>query len=138
MNTIRGGCHCRNVTLAFETRLAPEALALRADGCSFCRKHGARTTSDPEGRVRITIRDPAAVVRYRFGLRTADFLVCARCGIYVAAVMTEDDGAWATLNANTFEDPDRFAREAEPVDYEGETDAQRRARRRTRWTPVVA
>src|SRR2546422_3634073 len=47
-----------------------------ADTCSFCRKHGARTTSDPSGRVVITVRHPGQLLRYRFGLETADFLVC--------------------------------------------------------------
>jgi len=138
VNIVRGACHCGNVTVALETALAPEALPLRACGCTFCRKHGARATSDPAGRIRIDVQEPSQLLRYRFGQRTADFLVCARCGIYVGAVMTEADGAWATLNANTFAEPDRFARAAQPVDYGAETAAERRARRRARWTPVLA
>src|SRR5438552_5931344 len=86
---LTGRGHCGNVELALETSVRPEELALRADTCSFCRRHGARTTSDPSGRIVITVHDPEQLLRYRFGLRTADFLVCGRCGIYVAAVMKD-------------------------------------------------
>jgi hypothetical protein len=135
--TLHGRCHCGSVELTFEASVPAAELELRADQCSFCRRHGARTTSDPRGRVTIRIRGGTDPIRYRFGHRTADFLVCARCGIYVAAVMREEGGAWATVNVNTLEPSEAFAREAVPVSYEGETEAERRARRRARWTPAV-
>jgi len=134
---LTGRCHCGNVELALETSVRIEELSLRADTCSFCRRHGARTTSDPSGRVVITVRHPEQLLRYRFGLRTADFLVCGRCGIYVAAVMSEGAGCWATVNINTLDVVDRFTQPATPVTYEGESAAQRAARRRARWTPAV-
>jgi hypothetical protein len=137
-HTLRGSCHCGNLELRFETDLDPWALPLRACGCSFCRRHGARATSDPAGRVEIRVHDPAHLIRHRFAQRTADFLVCGRCGVYVAALMPLPEGGFATLNANTFEAPEPFARAAEPVCYEGESADARRARRRARWTPVVA
>jgi len=42
-----GGCHCGNMTVVFESDLVPEQIGVRADQCSFCRKHGARTVTDP-------------------------------------------------------------------------------------------
>src|SRR2546422_3499160 len=90
---LTGRCHCGNLELSLETSVRPEELSLRADTCSFCRRHGARTTSDPSGRVVITVHHPDELLRYRFGLETADFLVCTRCGIYVAAVMEEGSGS---------------------------------------------
>src|SRR5437773_1100715 len=122
---LTGRCHCGNVELALETSVRPEELALRADTCSFCRRHGARTTSDPSGRIVITVHDPEQLLRYRFGLRTADFLVCGRCGIYVAAVMNEGAGCYATVNVNTVDAVDRFTQPATPVAYEGESAAAR-------------
>lgn len=133
---IAGRCHCGNVEVLLETAHRPEDLPLSACSCSFCARHGARTTRDPGGRVRLVVHDPALLVRYRFGLRVTDFLLCGRCGIYVAAVMTEDDGTWATVNTNVFDDPDRFTRAATPADWEGESAAARRARRRRTWTPA--
>ena len=134
---LTGRCHCGNLELALETSVRPEALSLRADTCSFCRRHGARTTSDPNGRVVITVHHPERLLRYRFGLGTADFLVCARCGIYVAAVMQDGSGAYATVNINTLDAVDRFRQPATPVTYEGESAAERSARRKARWTPAV-
>lgn len=131
---LSGRCHCGQVTLAFDTALAPGELPLRRCQCSFCRKHGARTVADPNGSLTIAA-EPAAVVRYRFGLATADFLLCARCGAYVAAIL---DGARATLNANLLDCANELTQPATPVDYDGETAEARRARRLRAWTPVRA
>ena len=133
MTTFVGRCHCRNVELAFTTELA--TLPLRACTCEFCRRHGARTTSDPHGDVHITVHDPALLRRYRFGLATADVLLCGRCGVYVGVVLAAEDGAWATVNANTFEPMPTGV--ATPVGYDGEDAAQRVARRRASWTPCT-
>jgi len=133
--TFRGGCHCGNVAVDFETASSAAALEVRACGCSFCRKHGVRAVSDPEGRVTITVEAPDLLVRYRCGLRTADFLFCARCGIYVGALMAEDGASYATVNVNVLAASDEFG-PATPVSYDGETEAERRARRRQRWTPA--
>ncbi len=134
---LTGRCHCGNLEVALESSLRPEELPLRADTCSFCRRHGARTTSGPDGRLRITIHHPGELLRYRFGLRTADFLICRRCGIYVAAVISEGGSTWATLNANALDAVDTLAQVATPVTYDGESVAERSARRRERWTPTV-
>ena len=131
-----GRCHCGNLELTLETSLAAERLPVRACACSFCVHHGARTTRDPAGRVRITIHDPAHLVRYRFGLRTADFLVCGRCGVYVAALCRLGDAAFATVNVNALDSGERFP-QAVVVSYEGETAAERQARRAATWTPAV-
>lgn len=129
-------CHCGAVALAFTTRRAPAELPLRECQCGFCRKHGARTTADPEGFAEIRIADASALARYRFGLATADYLVCARCGVYLAAVMEEGDRAWAVLNVNAFQDRAAFSGPATPMVYDREDEPQRRARRRKLWTPA--
>ena len=136
MLRLAGGCHCGNLELAFETLRPPGELTVRACGCSFCRHHGARTISDPAGSVEVFVNDPAALSRYRFGLGTAEFLVCRNCGVYVGAVMTEAGSAYATVNVNALATPEVFAATAVPVSYERELEAERRARRRSRWTPA--
>jgi hypothetical protein len=93
--------------------------------------------SDPTGAVRIRTHDPALLVRYGFGLRTADFLLCGWCGSYLGALMTGDDRAVATINVNMFDPPHPFQRDGVPMSYEGESEAERRARRAAGWTPVV-
>jgi hypothetical protein len=136
VETFSGRCHCGNVAMSLETAKLPEELPLRACGCSFCRKHGARTTSDPEGRAQIIVADPARLIRYRFAQATADFLVCGACGVYVAAVLSDPGAAFAVLNVNALDERERFAGEGRPVHYDGEGAEARRARRRQQWTPV--
>ena len=131
-----GGCHCGHLRYALETALALEQLPLRACQCSFCRHHGARSTSDPAGRVRFEVQDGAQLTRYRFGLRTADFLICARCGIYVGALMQADGGQWAIVNANTLDEAARLTQQPQPMDYDGEDERARQSRRRARWSPA--
>ena len=132
---LEGTCHCGNIAILLETDQDPRDLPLRACACSFCRRHGARTTSDPGGRARVGIQDRALASRYVFGLRTAEMVVCARCGTYCAAVLREGNRAWAALNVNLFLDP-AFDRSAQGVSYEGETAEQRIARRKRLWTPL--
>jgi hypothetical protein len=114
-----------------------ESLSVRACCCSFCTKHGARTTTDPSGQLEIEICDPARLLRYRFGLNTADYLLCSECGIYVAAVLTDGGRSWATLNVNLIDQiaDDRFAAPT-PVEYGAEDRDARIARRKARWTPT--
>jgi len=133
-----GRCHCGNLEVTFEPRSAPAGLVVRSCACSFCRRHGTRCVSDPAGVVRIRVHDPALLIRYGFGLRTAEYLVCGRCGSYLGAVMTEGGSAVATINVNSFDPPHPFDREGVPVSYDAETEPARRARRAAGWTPVVA
>jgi hypothetical protein len=134
MHKLSGHCHCNQITLEFATATPPEELRLRACQCSFCLRHGGRTASDPAGALRVVLKNCEAVSYYQFGPQTAEFLVCSRCGVYVAAVLREGDHIYGVVNVNTFDTPLRQA--AEPVDYESETKEQRIERRGTKWTPT--
>lgn len=132
----RGQCHCGAIALEFVSAREPEQWAVRACQCRFCRAHGARTAADPAGRATIRVSDPGALIRYRFAEKTADFLVCRVCGVYMAAMLIDGDNAWATLNVNCFENADAFPKNPAPVSYDGEDAAARIARRKTKWTPA--
>jgi hypothetical protein len=131
---MNGRCHCNQMTVELATALEPHELALRACQCSFCRRHGARTTSDPAGALRIVLTNCESVSYYQFAAQAAEFLVCSRCGVYVAALLRDGDRVYATVNANTFDVP--LTQHAEPVDYDHETPEQRTERRRSMWTPA--
>jgi hypothetical protein len=137
MRRFEGSCHCGAIALTFETSSAPERWQIRACQCGFCKRHGARTTADPVGRVSFRINDEGALERYRFGLRTADFLLCRHCGVYLAAVISSPRGQFATLNVNALADP-IGSRSATAVAYDDESAEQREQRRQARWTPVVS
>ncbi len=132
-----GGCHCGNLSYVFEATAGLETLGLRVDMCSFCRAHGARNTSDPNGAMRIFVRDAAKLKRYRFGLKTADFLICTECGVYIGAILEDADQAWFTVNVNSFHARPALDFPAVPHDFDAEDVPARIARRKQRWTPVV-
>lgn len=134
---MRGGCHCGNISLELTLSVAPEEIETRLCQCNFCRKHGARTVSDSGGHVTITTADEQQLEKYRFGQKTADFYLCRRCGVFVAAVITENGRATATINVEALDDRLRFTKEALPVSYEGESAETRTARRIERWTPAT-
>lgn len=137
-NRFDGRCHCGNISLVFETERPIQDLGVRACGCSFCSARGARTTSDNAGRVSIAVKDEAELSRYRFGLMTADFLICRTCGAYMGAMFTDENGqAYATLNSRHFERAAEFPDAGAPVSYDGETAEGKRERRRKLWTPVA-
>ncbi|MET3591440.1 MULTISPECIES: hypothetical protein [Mesorhizobium] len=131
-----GGCHCGNIRLSFSTALDPTSLEIRACQCSFCTRHGSRAAADPNGHLTISVEDKARLQIYRFGLRTADYLLCRECGVYVAAIAGDGDGARAIVIVNALDDREQFSREPIPVRYDAESREQRLARRRTAWMPV--
>jgi hypothetical protein len=131
-----GRCHCGAIGFELRTSRAPAQWAVRACQCSFCRSHGARTTSDPEGSVRFLIPDISKLNRYHFGLLSADFFVCRDCGVYVAAVITSARGQFSTLNVNVLAPPVDVPL-ATAISYEGESREQKLVRREQKWTPVI-
>lgn len=135
MTAYEGQCHCGAIRMTYTSDIPVEAWSVRACQCTFCRLHGARSTSDPNGEVRFVVRDEEAVSRYAFGLRTAEFLLCRVCGGYLAAVMAPDGRRFATINANALRGLAALP-ETAPVTYDAETSEARIARRIARWTPV--
>ena len=133
---IHGSCHCGAVRVNVRLSRTPQDIELRACQCSFCRRHGARTFADPSGHALIESASAADIGHYRFGQRTADFLLCAECGVYVAAVIETPDGLRATINAAALALPGFDGRQAVPADFGAESRAERLERRRARWMPA--
>lgn len=134
MNTFSGSCHCGALGVVLSTEQSPADLPIRVCACSFCLRHGALYASDPAGTMQFTAHDPSVLVRYRFALLSADFWVCARCGVYIGAVM---DNAYAVINIRALNERAAFTSPPTSCDYDGETVETRRARRIARWTPAT-
>lgn len=132
-----GGCHCGNIRVRLRLARAPQDSALRACGCAFCRAHGTRTVADPDGLFELWAADWRLVEPYRFGSKTADYLVCRRCGVYIAAVCDAAAGLRAVVNVNGLDDRAAFTREPAPMNYDGETEEARLARRAVNWMPAL-
>ena len=133
----RGGCHCGNMRVVLRLSTAPEAAPLRACSCAFCRAHQTCTVADAAGLFELSAADWSLVEPYRFGSRTADYMLCRRCGVYVAAVCETASGLRAVVNVNCLDDLAAFAQTPSTPDYAGETTEQRLARRAQKWMPAA-
>jgi hypothetical protein len=133
-----GGCHCKNIEVTLRLSRLPEQVPLRSCACSFCRSHGTRTLSDRDGSVEITAQDWSLVERYRFGSRTADYLVCRGCGVYIGAVCATSTGLRAVVNVNCLGDRAAFTQAPAVPDYDAESSERRLDRRAKNWMPAVA
>jgi len=132
-----GSCHCRAVGFRFDTRIEPSRWSIRACQCRFCRMHDALSTSDPDGSIEFLAARPELLSRYQFALRTADFLLCGQCGVYIGAVIETNDGRFGIINTHALaEQPENLAG-TQPMSYDSEDTGDRVGRRQQRWTPVT-
>lgn len=136
MTVYEGGCHCGNIRLSFQTAIAPHDLEIRACQCSFCRGHNSLAAADPKGFLTIGVQNEARLSRYVFGLRTAEYLVCSDCGVYVAAVTPDGVEQRAIVIVNALDEREQFDRKPSPTVYDAETRDERISRRSARWMPV--
>jgi hypothetical protein len=130
---VMGSCHCGNITFALDWRPDPVEIPARACGCSFCVKHGGVWTSCPTGRLRVTVRKPERVSRYAFGTRTADFHVCADCGIVPVVTSLIDGRLYAVVSVNAFDGVEASRLARTPASFDGESEGDRLARRQRHW-----
>jgi len=134
---IHGTCHCGNIAFALTWEPDPAEIPARACTCSFCVKHGGVWTSNPAGALSVTVQDPSQVSRYAFGTGTAEFHICARCGVVPVVTSRIDGRLYAVVSVHAFEgvDPARIRRA--PMSLDGEDTDARLARRRRHWIADV-
>jgi hypothetical protein len=130
-----GTCHCGAMRGSLAASKPAADLQLRSCQCGFCTRHGAITVSDPAGRATFDI-DRSQLNRYQFETRTGTTLLCARCGMYAGVVLEDEGKTWSVMNVRGLAVPEFAGRTGEPIVYEGETPAQRIARRKVKWTPT--
>ncbi len=133
----QGGCHCGNLWVRVRLTKPAAEMPVRSCACSFCRAHGTRTVSDPAGQAEIRAADWSLVERYRFGSRTADYMLCRRCGVYIGAVCDTAAGRRAVINTRCLGDGGAFTRAAVHPDYDAEAVEARLVRRAATWMPTV-
>lgn len=133
----RGGCHCEALWYVYRTRLAPQQWSVRECQCRFCRAHAALSTSDPSGSLELGAATSDALQRYRFGQRSADFLLCRNCGVYVGAVIEAGGHRFGIINIRALQTPLALLPPPVQISYANESTAERRTRREKRWTPIA-
>lgn len=135
---IAGRCHCDNVSFSLDWTPEPEAIPARACGCSFCVKRGGVWTSCRTGKLRVSVRDPSKVSRYAFGTKTAEFHVCAVCGVTPVVTSLIEGRLYAVVSVNALEGvPAGLVQPATTVSFDGESEADRLARRKRGWIADV-
>lgn len=134
---IHGACHCGTVRFALTWPHRTGIVPARICTCTFCKKHGASWTAHPDGALRVDIQDSRDISRYSFGTATAEFHVCARCGVVVLASSRIDGRLYAVVNTNTFDDTSAIVLDRAQVSFDGETEHVRLERRRRAWLADV-
>lgn len=130
-------CHCGQITAHYHTNRPPSAWELRACQCSFCRAHGALSASDPQGLLVFCAAAPALLQRYRFAARSAEFLICRECGLYVGAQLSAASERRGILNVRALSVALSALPRPQAVDYASESSTARESRRLARWTPLA-
>ncbi|HEX6839162.1 MAG TPA: hypothetical protein VF334_21440 [Polyangia bacterium] len=131
--TLRGRCHCGNLSFTLEWTPSPTEIPARACTCSFCTRIGAVWTACPTGALVIAVRDAARLSRYAFGTRTADFHVCRACGGVPVVTSAIDGRLYAVVNVNSFDGVDPALIRRAPVTFDDESADARLDRRRRHW-----
>ena len=95
-----------------------------------------RAVADPNGTLCFTENTPGTLHRYRFGLNTADFILCHNCGIYMGCILTDGANHYGIVNIRALSDQSKYTSAPAAFDYDTETTSNRVARRKTKWTPA--
>lgn len=134
---ISGSCHCGNISFKLNWEPEPTEIPARACTCSFCTKHGGVWTSCPTGSVAVTVRQRSAVSRYSFGTKTAEFHVCAMCGVVPIVTSRIRGNLYAVVSVNAFESIDPSLLKRATATFDAENEETRLARRVRNWIPSV-
>jgi hypothetical protein len=130
---IRGKCHCGNISFSLTWDPDPKEIPARACDCTFCQKHGGVWTSNPRGALEVSVQNSLQVSRYAFGTKTAEFLICARCGIVPVVTSRIDQRLYAVVSVNAFENVDPSLLRRAPMSFAGEETGSRLERRKRSW-----
>ena len=137
MRNILGKCHCGNIEYEFLWPESGNDIPVRACSCTFCRKHNGVYTSHPKGQLKVWVSDQSRVNKYAFGTKTAEFYICASCGVVPFVTSKIQGKTYALVNVNTFEDVNPEALVSSVTDVDGESIDERLQRRARNWIPQV-
>src|SRR5689334_12514375 len=135
---ISGKCHCGNIAFSLSWEPDPKEIPARACTCSFCMKHGGVWTSNPKGRLDVTLAERSRVSTYEFGTKTAQFHVCSRCGVVPVVTSRIEERLYAVVSVNAFENVDPALLSQAPISFDAESEDVRLTRRTRHWIGNVA
>lgn len=133
---LHGSCHCGTIELDLKTAKNVSDFSPRICSCSFCKRHGGFYISDTDGWIDIRLKGRNDVNFYQFGHKTADFLICKKCGVFVAAICDINHMKYAVINIKTMLEYE-FPEVGASNNYDAENTGSRLERRAKNWTPHV-
>jgi hypothetical protein len=134
---ISGSCHCTNISFELDWQPEPMEIPARSCTCSFCTKHGGVWTSNPNGRLKVMVKDPSRVSKYTFGTETAQFHICSTCGVVPLVTSRINGCLYAVVSIHAFNDVDPSLLRPAPATFEGESVGARLTRRKRNWIANV-
>jgi hypothetical protein len=137
MHSVNGACHCGNIVVELQLANEPGSYHPRACDCAFCRKHGAAYLSDPQGSLRLRIKDQRQGGTYRQGSGLAEMLLCTQCGVLIGALYRSEERIYATVNVRVIEGVESFGTE-QPVSPRKLSGDQKISRWTDLWFSSVA
>jgi hypothetical protein len=94
-------------------------------------------TSNPNGSLKVELKDRSLVSEYAFGTRTAVFHICRQCGVVPVVTSGIAGRLYAVVSVNAFNNVEPSMLQHAPVSFEGESTESRLARRARNWVPNV-
>jgi hypothetical protein len=83
------------------------------------------------------VNEPSRASAYAFGTKTAQFHVCADCGVVPLVTSRIDGRLYAVVNVNAFEGVDPSLLRRASATFDGEREEERLARRKRNWIADV-
>ena len=134
---IHGSCHCGNIAFTLGWDPDPREIPARACDCTFCVKHGGVWTSNPDGKLRVDVKNPALVSKYSFGTGTAVFHICSRCGAVPVVTSRIEGVLHAVVSVNAFNNVDPALLKRASASFGAEDVDSRLERRKRGWIRQV-
>jgi len=108
MHKLQGQCHCGDMSVELELPGELAGYRPRECDCDFCRRHGAAYVSDRDGAMRVRVKTKPRSAWYRQGSGTAEFLLCAQCGVLVGAFYRDGERLLGVANVRALNDDSAF------------------------------
>jgi hypothetical protein len=85
----------------------------------------------------VSVKERAHLSRYTFDTNTAQFHICAQCGVVPLVTSSIEGRLYAVVNSKTFEDFYLSQLQHASVTFDGESEHERFARRKRNWIANV-
>ena len=108
MYSIKGECHCGNISYLAVVPNKLSTYTPRICDCYFCTTHNIAYVSDCDGTLAINIKHPKLIHKVRQNNGLVDFFLCNICQVITNACYEENGHIYSSVNVNTTKQPLHF------------------------------